>query len=120
MGARGIRGTFVDFVDDPWRHVGDEQAATRFVLDGLLVIEDGVIAAFGPYDEVVTAYPDVEVTHIAERLILPGFIDGHIHVIAGQREGAGDAGFGELGDIDQGEAFGACGDVGCELVGVGG
>ena len=80
MGARGIRGTFVDFVDDPWRHVGDEQAATRFVLDGLLVIEDGVIAAFGPYDEVVTAYPDVEVTHIAERLILPGFIDGHIHV----------------------------------------
>jgi guanine deaminase len=80
VGARGIRGTFIDFTDDPWRHVGDEQAATRFLRDGLLVVEDGTITAFGSYDEIAPAHPGLEIEHIADRLILPGFVDGHIHV----------------------------------------
>jgi len=80
MGA--VRGTFVDFVDDPWNHPGDETAAVRFVHDGLLVVDDGVIADFGPHDEVAARRPDAaqNATRIADRIILPGFVDGHAHV----------------------------------------
>jgi guanine deaminase len=80
MTARGIRGTFVDFIDDPWRHIGDEEAATRFIPDGLLVVEDGIIVDHGAYAEVSQRHPALETTEIRDRLILPGFIDGHIHV----------------------------------------
>lgn len=75
-----IRGAFFDFVDDPWKHVGEEHKAARFYADGLLVIEDGRVKDYGPYDKVSSKYPNVTVTHIKNRLILPGFIDGHIHM----------------------------------------
>lgn len=75
-----IRGAFFDFIDDPWKHVGHEETSARFNPDGLMVIEDGKIKAFGPYDQVFPKYSGVSITHVKERLILPGFIDGHIHV----------------------------------------
>ncbi len=80
MTVIGIRGTFFDFVDDPWKHVGSEQDAARFVEDGLLVVRDGIISDFGDYREVSARHPDVPVTRIPDRIITPGFIDGHIHV----------------------------------------
>jgi guanine deaminase len=76
---KGIRGTFFDFVDDPWKHVGNEKASARFHQDGLLVLEDGLVKAFGPFADLSHSYPDLEVTHIKDRIIMPGFIDGHIH-----------------------------------------
>jgi len=30
MTLTAIRGTFFDYVDDPWKHVGNEQKAVRF------------------------------------------------------------------------------------------
>ncbi|MBO9627684.1 MAG: guanine deaminase, partial [Microbacterium sp.] len=56
--------------------------AARFVHDGLLVIEDGRIADFGPYEEVAARQPEAAAaaTVIADRIIVPGFVDGHIHV----------------------------------------
>lgn len=74
-----VRGCFFDFVDDPWKHPGNEPAAARFVRDGLLVLEDGLIRDFGPHAELAPRYPHVPVTHLPGRLIMPGFIDGHIH-----------------------------------------
>ena len=74
-----IRGTFLDFIDDPWRCPGREHEAARFVQDGLLVVRDGVIADFGPYADVAGRHPGLQITHLPRRLILPGFIDGHIH-----------------------------------------
>lgn len=79
MSTLGIRGAFFDFVDDPWKHVGSEQEAARFHRDGLLVIEDGRIADFGPWTSTSKRHRKLKVTEIADRLILPGFIDGHIH-----------------------------------------
>ena len=79
LALTAIRGTFFDFVDDPWNDVGEEHRAGRFVRDGLLVTDDGVIVAFGSYVDIAGDYPDIEVTHIPGRLITPGFIDGHIH-----------------------------------------
>jgi guanine deaminase len=75
-----IRGSFFDFIDDPWKHVGQEQKAARFYADGLLVTENGQIKAFGPFDKVSPQYPGIKTTHIKNRLILPGFVDGHIHM----------------------------------------
>ncbi len=74
-----IRGSFFDFIDDPWKHVGTEADVTRFVRDGLLVVKDGMIADFGAFAEVSKRHPGLQVTHLPNRLILPGFIDGHIH-----------------------------------------
>src|SRR5258708_1764381 len=74
-----IRGTFFDLIDDPWKHVGREQEAARFVRDGLLVVKDGIIQDFGPYAEASRRHPGLQVTPLPNRLILPGFIDGHIH-----------------------------------------
>src|SRR6478752_10567667 len=79
MAILGIRGTFFDFVDDPWKHVGREKDAARFHADGLLVVEEGRITDFGAHDGVAVRHAGLPVTTIRDRLILPGFIDGHIH-----------------------------------------
>jgi len=75
----GLRGTFFDFIDDPWKHVGQEEEAARFHADGLLVVEDGRIVDFGDHAAVAPRHAGLAVTAIRDRLILPGFIDGHIH-----------------------------------------
>ncbi|MEW6125283.1 MAG: guanine deaminase [Pseudomonadota bacterium] len=80
MTISGIRGSFFDFVDDPWKHVGREQDAARFHADGLLVVEDGIITDFGPYAEVAPRHAGLEITHLKGRIITPGYIDGHIHL----------------------------------------
>jgi guanine deaminase len=74
-----IRGSFFDFVDDPWKHPGHEQEAARFTRDGLLVVRDGLVEDFGAFADVSRRHPGLQVTHLPNRLILPGFIDGHIH-----------------------------------------
>jgi guanine deaminase len=79
MASIGIRGAFFDFIDDPWKHIGNEQAAARFHADGLLVIDDGRIADFGTFDEVSRRHAGLDIRRVRQRLILPGFIDGHIH-----------------------------------------
>ena len=78
-GNCAIRGMFFDFLDDPWKHVGQEQDAARFITDGLLVVKDGRIEDFGPFTEVSARRPGLEVTHLPGRILMPGFIDGHIH-----------------------------------------
>ena len=74
-----IRGTFFDFVDNPWHHIGHEAKAARFFHDGLLVVKDGLVADFGAFADVSKRNPGLTPTAIKDRLILPGFIDGHIH-----------------------------------------
>lgn len=72
-----IRGSFLDFVDDPF--FAAEEECARYVPDGLLVLEAGKIKAFGAYAELQSEYPDIPTTVYAEGLIMPGFIDTHIH-----------------------------------------
>jgi guanine deaminase len=74
-----VRGSFFDFKDDPWKHVGHEEDSARFYPDGLLVMENGIIKAYGPYADVAPKYPGAEVVDLSGRLILPGFVDGHVH-----------------------------------------
>ena len=75
---RAIRGRLLTFVDDP-AEVGEE-ASHRVVEDGLIVVEDGRIAQVG---EARTLLPEssqkVPVDDHSGALVMPGFIDPHIH-----------------------------------------
>jgi guanine deaminase len=69
------RAHLLDYTDDPL--AGAHHA--RYVDDGLLVVEDGTIVAAGDYHELSRTYPEAEVTDYRGKLILPGFIDAHVH-----------------------------------------
>jgi guanine deaminase len=62
------------------RFDGDPSAGGRLVYDsdGALVVEDGLIAAVGPADEVLRDYPGAQVRR-TDLLIAPGFVDCHMH-----------------------------------------
>lgn len=72
-----LRGTLLDFVDDPF--YVPEAEAVRYIPDGLLVIEDGYIAAVGPFAELATTYGNRPIVDYSGHLITPGLIDTHIH-----------------------------------------
>lgn len=74
---QGYRGCFLDFCDDPF-YVA-EFNSVRFIPDGLLVTEAGQIRDFGPFATLRSQYPDLPITTYSDQLILPGFIDTHIH-----------------------------------------
>ena len=74
---RAFRGAFLDFVADPFHQPTAD--CVRYVADGLLVVEQGKIVAFGPYAALQDLYSGVPVTDYTQRLILSGFIDTHIH-----------------------------------------
>lgn len=73
---KGFRAEIVSVPHDP-RVAGDE--AVLHEADGLLVVEDGVIVARGPYEQVIEGFPGLEVEDHRGRLMVPGFVDTHIH-----------------------------------------
>ena len=71
------RGEILHFVGDP-AMLGD--AAHRHHPDGVLVVRDGRIAAAGPAGEVLPTLPHgAPVTDYRGKLIMPGFVDTHVH-----------------------------------------
>ncbi|MGL4881363.1 MAG: guanine deaminase, partial [Waterburya sp.] len=72
-----IRGSFLDFVDDPFYQ--SEADSVRYLPDGLLVIEEGKIKAFGTYESLQAQYADSEIITYPDKLITPGLIDLHVH-----------------------------------------
>jgi guanine deaminase len=79
LGTMAIRGPTVTFVDDPFV-VGDD-AALYYESDAIIFIEDGKIKIFGPYDQYESLLNgNVPVKSYDRRhVILPGFIDAHVH-----------------------------------------
>jgi len=76
-GVAAYRGEILDFAGDP-EILGD--AAQRHFSDGLLVVRDGRVAAVGPATEGLRALPaGTAVTDYRGKLILPGFVDTHVH-----------------------------------------
>lgn len=56
------------------------QQTHEYYEDGLLVVEEGRITRIGDASELLSGLPeDVAVTHYRDALIVPGFIDTHIH-----------------------------------------
>ena len=75
--VRAFRGEILDFVGDP-ATLGE--AAHRHFADGVLVVRDGKVAALGPAAAMLASLPaGVDVTDYRGKLILPGFVDTHVH-----------------------------------------
>jgi guanine deaminase len=71
------RGTLVDFLDDP-RKSG--ASALRHLEDGLLIVNDGKVESTGPAAEGLAKLPPgTKVVDHGGKLIMPGFIDAHVH-----------------------------------------
>ena len=75
---RAIRGRLLWFDDDP-ALTGDD-AATRYIEDGCLVAEDGIVRAAGEASDILKDVAgDTPVDDWRPFLVMPGFIDPHLH-----------------------------------------
>ena len=78
MTATLLRGRLLSFVRRP--EGIDDAGSYRYESDGGLLIEDGRIATIGDYASVKAGAPaDAEEIDHRPHLILPGFIDTHVH-----------------------------------------
>ncbi|MCL6706886.1 guanine deaminase [Pseudomonas sp. R2.Fl] len=78
MTATLHRGRLLSFRRAP--QSADDHDSYLYESDGALLVEDGRIAAAGPFDRVKAAAPDdVEIVDHRPHLILPGLIDTHVH-----------------------------------------
>ncbi len=69
------RGTLLDTPDDPF-HGGTLRAEA----DGGLLVQDGVIRQRGDFGAVRAAHPEEQVVDLSGGLVLPGFVDAHVHL----------------------------------------
>lgn len=69
-----FRGTFLDTPDNPFTGGGPRVDADA----GLLVV-DGKIIARGPFLEIRQAHPAEQVIDLSGGVVLPGFVDTHVH-----------------------------------------
>ena len=73
------RGRFLD-IQNTVSQAAQIPEHTRYIEDGLLISENGKITWFGSWLEGQTQLTDnIQVNHYPEQLIVPGFIDTHIH-----------------------------------------
>jgi guanine deaminase len=73
--VRLFRGTFLDTPDDPFAG-----GALRAEDDGgLLVDDDGTITARGSFATLASAHPSAVGVDLRGGLVLPGFVDTHVH-----------------------------------------
>jgi guanine deaminase len=68
---KAFRGTLVDFTGDPRL----DRRALRHIEDGLLVVEEGRIVSAAPFED----RPGIELVDYRGRLLMPGFVDAHVH-----------------------------------------
>ncbi|NMF88879.1 guanine deaminase [Aromatoleum petrolei] len=74
---RAVRGEILHFTGDP---AGGGAESLQHFADGLLIVRDGLVAEAGPADALLAKLPaDARIEELRGRLILPGFVDTHIH-----------------------------------------
>jgi guanine deaminase len=74
MSRQAFRGAIFHLLDDP----AAAGAAIHFD-DGVLVVEDGHVAELGAWDDVAPRLAQTPVEHFSHGLIVPGFVDAHVH-----------------------------------------
>ncbi|WP_323118482.1 guanine deaminase [Burkholderia alba] len=76
MTQSAFRARLLTFSGDP----AQSADAAVFEEDGLLIVEDGRVVAAGAYAALAGRLaPDAALTELRDKLIVPGFIDTHIH-----------------------------------------
>lgn len=77
---KGIRGQIVTFSDDPFLTQAD--SSYTYIRDGLIVIQDGIILDVDEYAKIKDTYPTLtDIDHHQDSVILPGFVDCHVHYV---------------------------------------
>lgn len=73
-----FRASVLHFLKDPatCKKVEDSYV---YIEDALLVVENGKIKELGAYADLKSGYSDFDVADYSGKLILPGFVDTHIH-----------------------------------------
>src|SRR3954462_2847424 len=75
-----LRGTIVTCRDDPF--LTDPARAFATEADGVVVCRDGMVESVGPAAEIVPSLPAATpVAHYEGCLVVPGFIDTHVHYV---------------------------------------
>src|SRR6185436_11216791 len=69
-----FRGTFLDTPEDPFAG-----GTLRAEVDGAVLVRDGVILERGGFAAVRRAHRDETVVDLTDGLVLPGFVDTHVH-----------------------------------------
>lgn len=78
MSRQAYRASLLHALDDPCQAPAPE--AWAFHEDGLLMVEDGHVKAFGAYADLAPKLdPHTPVKDFSGKLITPGFVDAHIH-----------------------------------------
>lgn len=77
-----VRGPLLHFLSDPG--VGDDASSWQYIEDGALLIEDGIVRDCGTWSAVLDALPahtrnSSKLYDYHGRLIVPGFVDTHVH-----------------------------------------
>ena len=75
--TRLVTGQVLHFTATPFH--GAPLDAARIDPDGALLIEGGRIVATGTAAALSAAHPQAEITDYGDRLVLPGFVDPHVH-----------------------------------------
>jgi imidazolonepropionase len=66
--------------------VGTELSELGIIPEGGMLIRDGEIQTVGPSDEIEKNLGDAEIVDARERVVIPGFVDAHTHLVfAGDR-----------------------------------
>ncbi|MCY4465185.1 MAG: guanine deaminase [Chloroflexi bacterium] len=78
MSQLGLRGRLYTLIDDPFLQAESDCVVQHE--DGLIIIRDDKIEAVGDYASLRGRLsPDAELRQYPDALLLPGFIDAHIH-----------------------------------------
>ncbi len=73
-----FRAEILHFLEDP--ATLDEKKSYQYFPDGLLIVKNGRIDAVGSYADLKSTLPsDQTVIHYTDSLIVPGFVDCHVH-----------------------------------------
>ncbi len=76
--ARILRGRTLSFLDDP-RLAGNGDAVAAYDDGAIAIGPDGRIQWSGTFLDLPEQYADMAVDHYPGRIIMPGFIDAHVH-----------------------------------------
>ena len=75
---KALRASILHCLADPGAE--SSPSAWEYFEDGLLVVDDGRVIDIGPTDALQKMLPaDLDITDYREKLIVPGFIDCHVH-----------------------------------------
>ena len=72
-----IRGAMLTFKKDPFFH--DMSECMVYESDAIVVMEDGKIVQAGAASQILPTLGDVPVKAYTDSIIVPGFIDSHVH-----------------------------------------